>query len=110
MELFSGDATIVEKFIKNGGDVNEVNKFGMTPLHVAVQEIQPKIIEILIRGGAHMNHRDNRRRTPLDINAQYGINCNLFFFFYRFFPSNDKCDKNPRQRKYHGDFARKWSN
>lgn len=69
---FLGDEMIVDKFIKNGGNVNVVNKFGMTPLHVAVQEIQPKIIRMLIENGAGINFRDLRRRTPLDINAQYG--------------------------------------
>lgn len=69
----------MNKFIKNGGNVNEVNKFQMTPLHVAVQEIQPKIIEILLKNGAHVNHRDVRGRTPLDINAQYGIICTFIF-------------------------------
>lgn len=73
MDLFSGDATIVEKFIESGGNVNGVNRLQMTPLHVAVQEIQLKIIGMLIKNGAHVNHHDIRRRTPLDINAQYGI-------------------------------------
>lgn len=72
------------KFIKSGGNVNEVNKLHMTPLHVAAQEIQPKIIKILIKHGAHINHRDIRGRTPLDINAQYGSNyyeIHVMFFF-----------------------------
>lgn len=60
------------KFIENGGNVNEVNKYSMTLLHVAVQENQLKIVDLLIKNGAQINRRDKRGRTPLDVNAQYG--------------------------------------
>lgn len=68
----SGDESIVNKFIQNGGNVNEANKFQVTPLLVAIQEVQPKITEILIKNGADVNHRDLRGRIPLELNAQYG--------------------------------------
>lgn len=74
----SGDETIVSKFIKNGGNVNVVNKFSMTPLHVAVQEIKLKIVNLLIKHGAQINLLDSRGRTPLEVNGQYG-NLKIYF-------------------------------
>lgn len=71
----------MNKFIESGGNVNEVDKLSMTPLHVAVQDIQLKIVDLLIKNGAKINLLDIRGRTPLEINAQYGNTEILFTFF-----------------------------
>ncbi len=45
---------------------------GRTPLHVAAEEGNVKIVKILLANGANVHDQDNAGRTPLYIAAQFG--------------------------------------
>lgn len=47
-------------------DINHRNKFGATPLHLAVAKRDRKVIDALILAGADQNIRDNDGVTPLE--------------------------------------------
>lgn len=56
-----------EGYIKrNDGDVNGRNKFGATPLHMAVWKKQAKLVALLLAAGADKSIRDNDGKTPVD--------------------------------------------
>lgn len=54
-----------------GGKVNlnikELGIDGFTPLHIAVQERQINIVDILLKVGADVNVKDNKGRTPQEL-------------------------------------------
>ncbi len=63
----------IEKLIKKGYNVNKKNKYGLSPLHIAVyfssktakEKIGLDIINILLKNGADVNIKDNEDKTPL---------------------------------------------
>ena len=59
-----GDCEQLEKLIKKGADVNELD-YGMTPLVRAVQKNDEKAIRLLLHGGADVNTRDQEGKTAL---------------------------------------------
>lgn len=68
----SGKTDIVERFVKNGVDVNlrfrapthdERNDF--TPLHFAVRNAKLEVVELLLKRQADTNAKDYAGRTPL---------------------------------------------
>ncbi|MCF2875231.1 MULTISPECIES: ankyrin repeat domain-containing protein [unclassified Tenacibaculum] len=63
----------VLKFIKEGKDVNELDKrMGNAPLHIAAQLDNPKMIQILIENGAFVNlHTPHAGHTPLMVATWY---------------------------------------
>jgi hypothetical protein len=56
-----------ERYIKEGrADLNGRNKFGATPLHIAVWKRQITLVKALLAAGADKSIKDNEGKTPLD--------------------------------------------
>jgi len=53
--------------------VNAKNVEGGTPFHLAAEEGQQQIVELLISKKADINARDNKGKTPLDWAATWGL-------------------------------------
>ncbi|KAF2905112.1 hypothetical protein ILUMI_01061 [Ignelater luminosus] len=60
-----GNAKKLNELALAGRNVNEKDKFGLTPLHVAVRTAMTEMVEILIRNGANTNATDSSGKTPL---------------------------------------------
>jgi len=46
---------LLEFFINRGAPVNSYNKFGLTPLHIAINSFSVKIVDFLLKHGANSN-------------------------------------------------------
>ena len=55
----------VKEYLSNGAKVHEMDSFGRTPLLIACNANQKKIIPLLLKYGANVNHIDNMGQTPL---------------------------------------------
>lgn len=62
--LSATNPAYVEWLIYFGVDVNERNKNGQTPLHIAINDKQLETVKFLIDNGANVRARDNNGRTP----------------------------------------------
>lgn len=54
--ILTSSSDVVEEIIKEGADINYVNKNGNNPLIIAIQRGNRKIIQALIKEGANVNH------------------------------------------------------
>ena len=63
----------VKQHLVTGADVNAKNVEGGTPFHLAAEEGQQQIVELLISKKADINARDNKGKTPLDWAATLGL-------------------------------------
>jgi ankyrin repeat protein len=63
---------VITFLIKNGANVNSVDRRLKTPLHVALHEKRYKISEKLLKHGADPNARTDEDKTPLYETIQYG--------------------------------------
>jgi ankyrin repeat protein len=71
----AGDAARVSQLL--AGDVAAVNaadRDGETLLHLAVQQFDPAMVELLLSKGAAVNAKNNRGETPLYVLAAAGTN------------------------------------
>lgn len=60
------DLKAVQQFVEEKKiDINQKNKEGMSPLHVAVKENQEQIAQYLMKNNANVDIEDNDGRTPL---------------------------------------------
>ncbi|MDR2642496.1 MAG: ankyrin repeat domain-containing protein [Planctomycetaceae bacterium] len=69
-----GDAVVtrVQAIVKAGAPINAKDKFGSTPLHVAVgRNMGLQVVKCLIENGADVNAKDNNNATPLHDAAEY---------------------------------------
>jgi ankyrin repeat protein len=57
--------SLVPLFIKHGADVNSKDKYGKTPLMLAIEIRSEENIDLLIRHGADVNAKDNFGVNPL---------------------------------------------
>jgi ankyrin repeat protein len=55
----------VEYLIQEGADPNRTDRYGRTPLHLAVEKDRLSAARVLIKGGANVNARDDGGLTPL---------------------------------------------
>lgn len=65
-----GFYSAVVVFLECGADVNALDEFGNTPLHVASafgSMIHTDIINLLCRNGGDLWHRNDQEQTPYDI-------------------------------------------
>ncbi|HEY8562130.1 MAG TPA: ankyrin repeat domain-containing protein [Pyrinomonadaceae bacterium] len=53
--IFSGNNGKAEEMIKSGIDLNQPGSNGMTPLILAIEGDQPRILELLLKSGANPN-------------------------------------------------------
>jgi ankyrin repeat protein/beta-lactamase regulating signal transducer with metallopeptidase domain len=60
-----GNLTKVNELIKAGANVNETDKYGVTPLMYAIRQGHPEIIRVLWDHGANINQFDSAGNTPL---------------------------------------------
>jgi ankyrin repeat protein len=58
--------TILQILIREGGNVNELDLFGATPLHYATWNETKECVEMLIEHGAVMDIKDNQDNTCMD--------------------------------------------
>jgi tankyrase len=54
---------VIRLLIRNGADVNERDRVGVTPLHRAVRFRSPEAVRILLENGADPNAVDRRSRS-----------------------------------------------
>lgn len=73
VEAASGcDAAIVERLIRGGADLHELDGEGRSALIVAVSRGSAAVVRVLLQHGAHVNHRDHLRRSALMVAAEKG--------------------------------------
>ncbi len=79
-DAINGNLTAVKKRVKEGGDVNEFDKWGWTPLHWAVYYRSLPVTKFLLENGADPNIQTtgaygsmHAGSTPLMITAYYGL-------------------------------------
>jgi len=60
-----GDIAQIERHIKWGTDLNQVNPDGSMPLHIAAKAGRGVIVKLLLKHGADINALDKQKRTPL---------------------------------------------
>ena len=58
---------LVKYFLNKNYDINQINKNGQTPLHLACELGYENIINLLIKRGADLNIKDIKGRKPLEI-------------------------------------------
>jgi ankyrin repeat protein len=64
-------AAVSEQPIVVGRTVERDGQSGWTPLHVAVAEGQPEIVDLLVEAGADLTARTDAGRTPLHVALQF---------------------------------------
>jgi hypothetical protein len=57
---------IMQMLVESGAELDARNKFGKTPLHVAVEREDVEGVKWLVRAGCRLDVRDNRGKTALD--------------------------------------------
>tara|TARA_B100000674_G_scaffold479030_1_gene476893 strand:+ start:136 stop:1179 length:1044 start_codon:yes stop_codon:yes gene_type:complete len=62
---------MVNRYLSNGGKINQRNQFGGTLLHVASANGYREIVKFLLSKGAKVNIKNNRGVTPLDLALNY---------------------------------------
>jgi len=67
-----GDLVGVERFLREGGDINCRDEDAQTPLIVAVSRRWPRIARALVERGADVHARDNEGRTAFHHAAMEG--------------------------------------
>lgn len=79
-DAIDGNLAAVKKRVNEGGDVNEFDKWGWTPLHWAVYYRSLPVTKFLLENGANPNVQTIRSygsvksgSTPLIIAAYYGL-------------------------------------
>jgi len=61
----NGDLEKINLLIADGGDVNMVNRAGVTPLHFAADRGHKEVVQLLISKGADVNAASKYGITPL---------------------------------------------
>lgn len=64
---------IIQALINKGANANEVDKFGDTSLHAAVQAGTPELVNYLLEHGADIYARNKTGKTPVNFAAQLQI-------------------------------------
>ena len=67
-----GYIELVQFFLEQGADINDVGTEGWTPLHMAGREGHTKIVQLLLERGASVNVKSNQGETPLQLAIQKG--------------------------------------
>lgn len=67
-----GDADVVRRLIKAGADINTTDRFGNTPLHLAIDNRNPRVANLLIEDGADIDAVGAFGNTPLHLSLYSG--------------------------------------
>ena len=67
----SGDQAIVEYLLSKKAPVNEPNRYGKTPLTIAIGLDNPGLVRVLLQGGASANQPDANGTYPLAYARKY---------------------------------------
>ncbi|XP_044729552.1 serine/threonine-protein phosphatase 6 regulatory ankyrin repeat subunit A-like [Chrysoperla carnea] len=68
----NGDLDTVQHLLKSGGNANDIDLDGRTPLHYAVSNGHINVLNILLKYGADMTQVTNKGNTPLHIATNRG--------------------------------------
>ena len=63
--VYDNDLEALKKEIENGMDINLQNKYGWTPLHVAIRRDRRDMVAYLLEQGADIDRVDGVGWTPL---------------------------------------------
>lgn len=63
--------SVMEHLISRGGDIDEPDRVGNTPLHHAVMTGATKAIEFLVKEGADLEKKNQRGETPHDVALRF---------------------------------------
>ncbi|XP_046850055.1 poly [ADP-ribose] polymerase tankyrase-1-like isoform X2 [Xenia sp. Carnegie-2017] len=63
---------MIDMLMKKGGDINLVNRDGVTALHIAAEKSHLDVLEVLLKNDASVNATDNLGQTPLHSAANAG--------------------------------------
>ena len=72
MAAFNGAADELERIIAEGADIDARNKYGMTPLMIAVTRGHTPLVEWLIEHGADLDHTAKYGMSALMLAVVYG--------------------------------------
>ncbi len=67
LSAYAGNEADLAESLSEGYDINGVDGWGRTPLHIAAENSWDGITQILLDEGASPQIRDNRNRLPLDL-------------------------------------------
>ena len=62
-----GNSTAVASLLQRGANVNAVDENGRTPLMLAAQRSDTKIVRLLLGAGADLEAKDREGKTPLNL-------------------------------------------
>jgi ankyrin repeat protein len=63
--VYVDDLKAFKAVFENGGNINLQNKYGWTPLHIAIRRDRRDMVQYLIEHGADINKKDGVGWTPL---------------------------------------------
>lgn len=67
-----GNVPLAKQAINNGGDVNETDSDGYTPLHAAAEKGSLQLVDLLLQLGANRGARTSTGFVPADLARQNG--------------------------------------
>ena len=67
VSAYAGDLESLGKDLATGYEINGVDDWGRTPLHLAAEYNWDQVVQILLEKGADPQIQDNRKRLPLDM-------------------------------------------
>ncbi len=67
VSAYAGDLESLGKDLATGYEINGVDDWGRTPLHLAAEYNWDQVVQILLGKGADPQIQDNRKRLPLDM-------------------------------------------
>jgi ankyrin repeat protein len=68
----AGNLILVERFIQRGANIDAINNFGQTPLHLACENGHENVAAFLIGKGVNVDVKDNNDKTPFHLACENG--------------------------------------